>query len=1359
MRKVKLLTALLAIVMVLPMVAGLGTRAAADGPLYQVLVYPKNPADQSTIQSLHLTEQTDYAQGSKLVDANTQQIKDLTDKNIDLTVIGRADTCIVGNYDLRMTGKKLEMPRFENENLTKLANYTYPDSLDAYYVVRFVGPMKADWIEKIKSLGGSMLDGYPLYPDTYLIRAGKDKIDGILSQSFVRAGMLYNPVLKVSSWPYDPSEKTGLWQTYAVAIGGNVSDEEVEATSNILRGMGAKTIFTAQIESRLNEKAPAKVEGMKDEDYNKIIKLWQDERKSFTDYISQPIGENSKISIEEAAKTVSFGTTGMLSENPVNGKFEIGYARVVLPVEKLEDVAKLPWVINIDLFVAPIGQNDIANYIIGSQYAWAANETSGVVPNATDPLPHTRLDHFGLHGESLEPTNAQLGGTHYRQVIAVCGTGLDTGDVSNTYNTSERYGTPVGDFAYRVMDHLAYVQNTGNCGNAIYNSGQWRFNPNNGSSTRCPRGNWININQRIANYVNPPTVYGSRTQPWMDWDGHDTHVTGSALGDGYWSRNQTTPNDNIADRNPYDPTGTGILPGNAPGSAIGNPRDRLPRLNIDGATYGTNAADRFDYRGVAYRAGVVVQRVTDNNFIRAYDYWYYPYYFYWVYQGRPKYVGLYHYPLAERGYLRAPDAFFTILNDAYNVGARIHLDAWVMPHRGPHNAGPNPSGDREISYDATEALNSNEYNFCASQTDRFCWEKKDMTIVQAGTTNTRLAAPFIYDWEPLDNYYFGYLPSGANTYYDGPSNGSSYRFDSPWCYTMPPTYKEVGIAQPMVIPQRGVYYPSIGDSSYNKEPPNNVEFNYYYQDITQPVSPDYNTPLVHSDGKTDYASSALSPATAKNPIVVGASESYRNIRTLPGHILRGAGPWTYGWVYGPWFPQTVTHTHGLAGGSTSPLYGDNTANSDVPVGVQHATNGTTGLYYNELVGMAGSPSPTTIYNGFGQVAAFSGRGPTPDLDYSQSDPDPTKWQPAGRYKPDIVAPGTQIMSTASVLTLRNPFSMTGVPSLDPANGQPTGNAYDGIRQVNGNSNQTTGAGGPYLLRHPGPSTNLSEHYAIMEGTSCATGFVAGAAAITRQYYQNRGLNMYPQPSSALIKATLVHGASNLGGQSDYAPTYTDWRWLSAKPNYDQGFGRLNIRQSLFPAAPTTTSYVDQVKGITTGERHFYYYDVTDSTVPFEATLAYTDMPKLPNPQVALANDLDLIVTAPDGVEYHGNIYTTNPRIDEHTNLYRYWGRESMSNPGGTTYDRRNNVERVVIPPTQVKRGVYSVTVSGARIEQSSTNIPQTYAFRVSGGNLKAATTPPPQVPIAPWAIIVIIAGILAIGAFFMVMMKKRATVA
>ncbi|NTU61106.1 MAG: S8 family serine peptidase, partial [Caldiserica bacterium] len=1081
------------IVMVLPMVAGLGIRAAADGPLYQVLVYVKNPGEKNTVQSLHLTEQGEYAQGSLLVDASKQQIKDLTDKNIDFTVIGRADTCIVGGYDLKMNGKILELPAIENANLKQLADYAYPESMDTFYVIRFVGPMKTDWIERITSLGGSVLDGYPLYPDTYLVRAGKNEIDGIANQNFVRAYTTYSPILKASSWPYDPAKDSGLWQTFVVTVAGSTSDEELAMVSTQLKGMGAKTLLSAMIEKQLDTKPPVKVDGMTDEEYDGLVKIWEEETKSFKSYINEPVSEKDSKTIQEAAKIVTFGTSG--SPNKEN-KYDVAYARVVLPVEKIQEVAKLPWVINIDLFVSPIAQNDIANYIIGSQYAWSANETSGVVANSTDPLPHTRLDHFGLHGESLEPTQATYGGTHYRQVVAVCGTGLDTGDVSQTYNISEQYAAPRGDFAYRIMDHLAYTRPTSSMSNTSQDS-VWRWPPTTGNPTRIGRPYWANINVRIATYQS--NIIGSRTYPWMDWDGHETHVTGSALGDGYWSRNQTTPADTVADRNPYDPTGTGILPGNAPGSAVTNPRDRLPRINLDGATYGTNAADTFDYRGVAYRAGVIVQRVTDVNFVSSYRYvgWpFYRYYYYWNYQGRPRYLGLYSSPLAEAGYLRAPDAVFTILDDAYNLGAKIHIDAWVMPHRGPHTYGPNPAGDREITYDATIALNSNEYNFCAEQIDRFCWERKDLTIVQAGTTNTRLAAPFIYDWEPLNNTYFVNRAPGSQYYNYGPNNSAQHLFDSPWCYTKPPMHEIANIFYPATIPQRGVYYPSIGDSSYNIEPPGNVEFNYYYQDTTQPVSTDENNPFLHSDGKTDYASNCLSPATAKNPIVVGASESYRNIRTLPAHLTRGAGAWTYGWVYGPWFPQTVNHTHGLS--ATSPLFGDNTANSDVPNGVQHATNGATGLYYNELVGMAGSPSPTVAYNGFGQVAAFSGRGPTPDLDYSQSDPDPTKWLPAGRYKPDIVAPGTQIMSAASYLTLRTPSSISGYPVLD--GGNPTGNRFDGIRQVTGN-NTTTGAGGPYLLRHPGPGTNLTEHYAIMEGTSCATGFVAGAAAVTRQYYQ------------------------------------------------------------------------------------------------------------------------------------------------------------------------------------------------------------------------------------------------------------------
>ena len=273
MRKVKLLSALLAIIMVLPMVAGLGIRAAADGPLFQVLVYPKNPGEQSTVQSLHMVEQTDYAQGSKLVDANKQQIKELTDKNIEYVVVGRADTCIVGGYDLKSVGKKLQLPAIENANLKELAEYNYPDTKDLYYVVRFVGPMKADWIERIKSLGATMLDGSPLYPDTYLVRAAKDKIDAIANQDFVRSWMLYSPILKTSSWPYDISKSSGLWQSFIVTVAGNTTKEEIDFTSQALMGMGAKTIRSSMIEQRLNEKAPAKAAGMDDKTYQRIMDL------------------------------------------------------------------------------------------------------------------------------------------------------------------------------------------------------------------------------------------------------------------------------------------------------------------------------------------------------------------------------------------------------------------------------------------------------------------------------------------------------------------------------------------------------------------------------------------------------------------------------------------------------------------------------------------------------------------------------------------------------------------------------------------------------------------------------------------------------------------------------------------------------------------------------------------------------------------------------------------------------------------------------------------------------------------------------------------------------------------------------
>lgn len=123
------------------------------------------------------------------------------------------------------------------------------------------------------------------------------------------------------------------------------------------------------------------------------------------------------------------------------------------------------------------------------------------------------------------------------------------------------------------------------------------------------------------------------------------------------------------------------------------------------------------------------------------------------------------------------------------------------------------------------------------------------------------------------------------------------------------------------------------------------------------------------------------------------------------------------------------------------------------------------------------------------LAWFSSKGPTND----------------GRIKPDLVAPGTWILSTKSALASDGEFWA--------------------VQDVN---------------------------YAYMGGTSMATPLSAGAAAIVRQYYTEK--KNIASPSSALIKATLINGAQDTG-----------WGWGSP----EQGWGRIDLKNSLYPSARTT----------------------------------------------------------------------------------------------------------------------------------------------------------------------------------------------
>jgi serine protease AprX len=116
------------------------------------------------------------------------------------------------------------------------------------------------------------------------------------------------------------------------------------------------------------------------------------------------------------------------------------------------------------------------------------------------------------------------------------------------------------------------------------------------------------------------------------------------------------------------------------------------------------------------------------------------------------------------------------------------------------------------------------------------------------------------------------------------------------------------------------------------------------------------------------------------------------------------------------------------------------------------------------VGASENNRPTfgSYADNINQIAEFSSRGPTKD----------------GRVKPDIVAPGTYILSSRSSLAPDSSFW-----------------------------------------------ANYNSKYAYMGGTSMATPLTAGNVALLKEHFlKNKGIDAKP----SLIKAALVAGATNLG---------------------------------------------------------------------------------------------------------------------------------------------------------------------------------------------------------------------------------------
>jgi hypothetical protein len=200
------------------------------------------------------------------------------------------------------------------------------------------------------------------------------------------------------------------------------------------------------------------------------------------------------------------------------------------------------------------------------------------------------------------------------------------------------------------------------------------------------------------------------------------------------------------------------------------------------------------------------------------------------------------------------------------------------------------------------------------------------------------------------------------------------------------------------------------------------------------------------------------------------------------------------------------------------------------------------------------------------LAAFSSRGPADDL----------------RVKPDVVAPGTNVLSMLS--------------SVIPATTNPLWGRL--------------AAGDP-----------LRPFYCWSGGTSMATPLVAGAAAVARQYLVDvRGHT----PSAALLKAVLVNGADPLAGQ--FAGEVT------GDVNTAAGFGRINLARSL---GHRTTFADSPGDAVSTGELRVLEIDDVQPGEPLRVTLVWTDAPA--GSGGGLVNQLYLRVQDPDGGLLSGDV--------------------------------------------------------------------------------------------------------------------------
>ena len=216
------------------------------------------------------------------------------------------------------------------------------------------------------------------------------------------------------------------------------------------------------------------------------------------------------------------------------------------------------------------------------------------------------------------------------------------------------------------------------------------------------------------------------------------------------------------------------------------------------------------------------------------------------------------------------------------------------------------------------------------------------------------------------------------------------------------------------------------------------------------------------------------------------------------------------------------------------------------------------------------PNVSTEADNQNDVAVFSSIGPAQN----------------NRRKPDVVAPGTWILSTRSSIAVKD-NGPDGLANTGDEDGVATHPEAVGLGLPGQPIRFAGDANAP--AAPAGAGAGATQNYMYQSGTSMATPLTAGACALVRQHLvQQRGHT----PSAALMKAIVINGAVDMGG---------------GVPANGQGWGRVDFNNTLFPAGTRRTQFDDSLdSAAATGDIRTYDIFVSSAAQPLAVTLAWRD---------------------------------------------------------------------------------------------------------------------------------------------------------